>query len=703
MNSATLLLGSAALLSTGLAIAVLFGVRASVPRWSFAAGMLIFAVESVCGAFAVNGNAPETVRLWHAVILASRTFIPAVWLVFSVTYSRGRYVEYLARSRFLLIGACLLPLLGPVLFQDSTLNAVANDGATGGLSVRVGQLAQLLIGLVLIGSILVLTNLERTFRAAVGTMRWRIKFLVLGLGVIFAARIYTASQGLLFSRLDAGLVVVDASGLLVGCVLIAIAYLRSGWSDVEVYPSRTVLQSSATVIVAGAYLFVVGVLAQIVARIGEARYFQVQALIVLIGVSGLAILLLSDRLRERLHRFISQHFKRPQHDSQKVWSRVTERLARLSDEKALATTGAKLISETFHVLSVAVWLWEEHQQRLVCTASTAQASADAPVADAADDGLSIKDIGKRIAPFDLEAITDSWGEALRQANPTTFDHGGRRLGVPLVSGTKWLGVAVLADRVSGVPYTGEEMELLKCIGDQLAASLLNVRLTGQIVRSRELEAFQTVSAFFVHDLKNAASSLKLTLRNLPIHFDDPAFRADALKAISSTMERISSVTSRLSLLRGRLDLQLANLDLNTVVADVVTCLNGTAGGSIETKLSPLPLISADRERVHSVITNLLLNAREAIGTSDGTISVETASISDGALLAVMDTGCGMSAEFLRHSLFRPFQTTKKEGIGIGMFQVKTIVEAHGGTIQVESEQGKGSTFRVVFPSITTTR
>jgi putative PEP-CTERM system histidine kinase len=664
--------------------------------------MLIFAAESVCGVLALNATAPEAVRIWQAVILALRTFVPAVWLVFSLTYSRGRYAEYLTRSRFLLIAACCLPLLAALLFQERTLEVAAGDGTEGGFSARLGGTAQLLIGLVLVGSILILTNLERTFRAAVGTMRWRIKFLVLGLAVIFAARIYTASQALLFSRHDSGLAVVDASALLVGCVLITIAYVRSGWSDVEVYPSRTVLQSSVTAIVAGAYLFVVGVLAQIVARFGEARYFQVQTLIILIGVSGLAILLLSDRLRERLQRFVSQHFKRPQHDSQKVWSLVTERLARLSDEKALATTGAKLISETFHVLSVTVWLWEEHRQRLVATASTAQVSDEKPVGHSSDDALGINDIGERVAPFDLEAITDSWGEALRQANPTTFEHGGRRLGVPLVSGAQWLGVAVLADRVSGVPYTAEEMELLKCIADQLAASLLNVRLTGQIVRSRELEAFQTVSAFFVHDLKNAASSLNLTLRNLPIHFDDPAFRADALRAISSTMERISSVTSRLSLLRGRLDLHLAALDLNTVVTDVVNGLNGSAGESIQTQLSPLPKISADRERLHSVVTNLVLNARDAVGTNGGTIAVETTVERNSAVLSVRDTGCGMSADFLRHSLFRPFQTTKKEGIGIGMFQVKTIVEAHGGTIQVESEQGKGSTFRVVFPTIPTT-
>jgi signal transduction histidine kinase len=97
------------------------------------------------------------------------------------------------------------------------------------------------------------------------------------------------------------------------------------------------------------------------------------------------------------------------------------------------------------------------------------------------------------------------------------------------------------------------------------------------------------------------------------------------------------------------------------------------------------------------VTNLVLNARDALGPG-GRIHLRTEHGTGGVVLSVADNGCGMSAAFLKDCLFRPFQSTKKKGLGIGMFQSRMIVEAHGGRIQVESEPGKGSTFRVSLPA-----
>ena len=110
----------------------------------------------------------------------------------------------------------------------------------------------------------------------------------------------------------------------------------------------------------------------------------------------------------------------------------------------------------------------------------------------------------------------------------------------------------------------------------------------------------------------------------------------------------------------------------------------------------LPQIPLDPDQIQNVVTNLVLNAREAIG-EHGRIRIQTARQNGWAVLTVSDDGCGMTPEFLRQSLFRPFQTTKKGGTGIGMFQCKMIVEAHHGRIEVESEPGKGTSFRVLLP------
>src|SRR5208337_5686241 len=173
-----------------------------------------------------------------------------------------------------------------------------------------GPMGKALNVILLVALVWILMNLEQTFRSAVGTMRWRIKFVVLGLAVIFGARLYVRIQALLFSTYDIHWSGVESSALLIGCVLLVVAYVRTGFAEIDVYPSRAVLGSSLTVLLVGGYLFVVGVLANIVRRLGGAESFQIESFVVLLGMAGLAVLLLSARLRQRIYGFIGRHFAR---------------------------------------------------------------------------------------------------------------------------------------------------------------------------------------------------------------------------------------------------------------------------------------------------------------------------------------------------------------------------------------------------------
>ena len=686
--------------TVALGLAVLLRKRHSAASWSFTGGMVLLAVETLFNGFSFNELAPKNAGFLQGAAFVTRSFLPGVWLFFSLTYSRGNYRESLARWRFILLAAFVLPVALAVAFRGELVQLLPFPEPGDGFWFRLGgQPAKALNVLCLVATVLILMNLERTFRSAVGTTRWRIKFFVLGLGVIFGARFYAHSQALVFSGYDLGLTNIETVALLLGCVLMAAAYFRSGFIEIDVYPSRAVLHTSVTVLLAGIYLFFVGVLAQIVVHFGGAGSFPLEAFLVLLGLVILAVLLLSNRVRQSIQLFISRHFARPQHDFRQIWTRFTASMSSVLDEGDLCVAAGRLISETFNALSVSIWLLDSQYERLVWASSTLHSeqeqAGDSTREVAAKEWNSIS-LNKLSRPFELERAKEKWTENLKEISAGRFRTGGNRICVPLLAGEHRLGVIILADRVSGIRYTGEEMDLLKCIGDQVGVSLLNLRLTKKIMLGKELEAFQTMSAFFIHDLKNTASTLSLMLQNLPIHFDDPAFRKDALRSIGGTVDRINDLISSLSAFRHELHLNPTELDLNLLVTEILKSLDCAGDAELVTKLDPLPKMVGDREQLRSMLTNLLLNARDAVGGA-GRIMVETRQRNGWVTLSIADNGCGMTPAFVKNSLFRPFSTTKKKGLGIGMFHAKMIVEAHRGNIQVKSELGSGTTFEVMLP------
>ena len=685
---------AAAAFSAALTVAAACQKRRSVATWCFSAGMLTFALESVFSAMERKPLLPENAAFWGTLAVVARSFLPGIWLWFSLTYSRGDSREFPAKSRFLVMAAFILPLGVSLVFREQ-LASISTNGESGRL-ISSHAADKALNAMLLMAAVLVLMNLERTFRSAVGTMRWRIKFIVLGLGIVFGARIYTLSQALLFSKDMLRLTDLDTAALLIGCTLIAIAFVRSGFSEIDVYPSHAVLRTSLTVLLAGAYLFIVGVLAQVVAWTGGSTTFQLQAFVVLLGFALLAVLLLSNRVQQNIQRFVSRHFKRPQYDFRQIWTRFTQCTASVLDQSSLCAAAAKLLSETLGVLSVTIWLFDE-QERLVFAASTSRSEREFSnaVSNLAGRNRNLTNVRGLSKPFDLEKAKGDFAESLRQISPSQFRTGGNRICMPLWTADLCIGLAILADRVSGVPYTVEELDLLKCMGDQIAVSLLNLRLTEEIMLAKELESLQAISAFFIHDLKNAASTLTLTLQNLPLYFDDPSFRQDALRGIGETANRINQLISRVGALR-HLELNPQELDLNLLVDDALEVLKGVPEINVVKELHLRPRLRLDQAQFGSVITNLFLNARDALAAG-GEVRIQTSQNDGWAILSVADNGCGMSPAFVRTSLFRPFRTTKKKGLGIGMFQSKMIVEAHRGKIQVESEPGAGTTFRIMLP------
>jgi putative PEP-CTERM system histidine kinase len=688
-----------ALVGGALALAALVRRNRSLAHWSFALGMLVLAVVNAVYGFELRASTVGDILDWQNIRWIVLGLAPGPWLLFSLTYARGNYREFLKKWNFVLAISFLLPLGLAIFFWDLTVTSISQNETNQHWVVKLGTSGLVLDLLILLSSLLVLMNLERTYRAAVGTMRWRIKFMVLGLGVIFAVQAYMASQIMLFRAIDLTWPIVNSGALIVGGLLIVRSLLREGNFETDVFPSHSVLHNSLTVLVAGVYLLIVGALARLVTFLGGDTSFTIKAFVVLLGLVLLTLVLLSDRVRLRTRRFVSRHFQRPFYDYRTVWRRFTQSTARRVERADLCVEIVKLISEIFQSLSVTVWLIEEGQGRLGMAASTSltESKARELELDAAETSQVISMLSVRSDPLDVDASTEKWVVALRRLQPDNFHKGGNRICVPLAAGGELLGVLMLGDRVSGERFSLQDLDLLKSIGDQVAANLLNIRLSQRLSQAKQLEAFQAMSAFFVHDLKNTASTLSLMLQNLPIHFNDPRFREDALRGISKTVTHINDLIKRLSLLREEISIRPIETDLNASVNEALKCLDATPTVELVKQFQPLPKIRLDPAQIQNVVVNLVLNAKDAINAR-GQIRVETARQNAWAVLTVADSGCGMPPEFIQRNLFRPFQTTKKQGIGIGMFQCKMIVEAHHGKIEVQSEPNKGTTFRILLPA-----
>lgn len=696
MQSVTYFAIASACCSAAFAVAAALRARRAVSRWAFAGGMAVVAAESAFSALALASPTPEQFGRWQLFRIAAMSLLPGAWLVFSLSYARGGGERGpLWQARYGVLAAFLLPIALVVGWRGHLIERV-QDVAWGTNRVIHFAWPGVALHLALLGgAVWVLRNLERTYRGSVGTMRWRIKFMLLGLALYLLVRIYTSSQVLLYRASDLSLATVDAGALLAASLLMLRSFFRAGHFETQVYPSQTALQGSLMVALVGAYLLVVGVLAKVVTYFGGDSAFAPKAFLILVSLVVLAAALQSDRVRLQLRQFVSRHFQRPIHDYRTVWQKFTEGTASRVEQTDLCRALVTLTAELFQLLSVSVWLVDDKKEALVLKASSSHlaGSGDSLEARRLEAAPVIARFHSSAEPVNFEAVVEPWAETLRQGNPLEFERSGSRVCIPFVSRGELLGVMVLGDRVAGVPFSTQDFDLLKCIGDQAAASLLNVQLAEKLRRGTQLEAFQSMAAFFVHDLKNAASTLSIMLQNLPVHFDDPEFRKDALRGIGSTVTHINRLIGRLGSLRHELRIEPAEADLNDVVESVVAGIERSPKFTITKELGALPRFAFDRDQIHKVITNLVLNATESVSV-DGRVRVSTSLENGWAVLTVADNGCGMSADFLANSLFRPFQTTKKSGLGIGMFQSKMIVEAHGGRVVVTSQAGQGTVFKV---------
>lgn len=690
---------AAAAAGTCLALYVLTRCRLTFVHVLFVVGLLLLSLEAVFSGLGARSILPDEILFWEKLRLGTIALIPSVWLGFCVTYARSDYKRHLAARGWLLVLTVVVPVAVLLVYHDDRLVRMPSSVPDGlDWVLPLGPAGKLVCITLLLGCVGMLVSLENTLRGAVGTVRWRIKFMVLGLAVVFGMRAYTTSHALLYSRLDTAQEWLNNAALIAGILLVAWSLRRGSLAGVDLYLSHRALYRSVSLFLIGIYLVAVGLVARLIGYLGGITAIHLKTFVIFVALLLLMMLVVSDRVRQRIKHVIALHLRRPQYDYREIWAKFSDRITSLNKIPDFCREVTNIMAETIEVLSATIWLADESRRRFVLGASTSLTESVATTFEQKPESFEkiVEGLKSVRLPVDLDRSKEPWVNELRKLNPRYFPGGGHCVCTPLSARGQLVGILVLGDRVNGLPYTLEEYELIKTIAGHVAATLLGFRLSERLLEARQLEAFQTMSTFFVHDLKNVVTTLSLILGNMPNHFDNPAFREDVLKAVSKCVERMNSLIERLGKLREGMELKRVPTDLNAIVRNTLDELKIADNLRVVCELRPLPQLSLDPSQIRKVLTNLVLNAcAPTVGST--TLRIGTEAKQGWVCLSVADNGCGMSHEFVENSLFRPFRSTKKDGLGIGLFQSRMIVEAHGGKIEVETEEGVGTTFRVLLP------
>ena len=261
--------------------------------------------------------------------------------------------------------------------------------------------------------------------------------------------------------------------------------------------------------------------------------------------------------------------------------------------------------------------------------------------------------------------------------------------------TDLVGFVILARPRAPVDVNWEVLDLLKTASRQAASYLVLFRTKEALVESEQFDAFNRMSAFVVHDLKNLIAQLALLLKNAERHRDNPEFQADMLDTIAHVVKRMNHLMLQLGSGTSPIE-KPRSVELTTLVQNIVQ-VKAIHNRLIQFDGSGQIRALAHEERVERVIGHIVQNAIEASDADSGVVFIRVFRRDNYAVLEIRDDGCGMSEDFVRRQLFHPFQTTKRQGMGIGMYESFEYINSVGGSISVESKLGVGTSFSVLLP------
>lgn len=401
----------------------------------------------------------------------------------------------------------------------------------------------------------------------------------------------------------------------------------------------------------------------------------------------------SAALRSWLRVEVTKHLFSHRYDYRNVWLGFAATVGSKTGEEPapLGERVARAIAEVMESSGALLFLRDE--EGTLIRAHDWQWPADAPPLASFDSALAdrlaptgwIVDIAADWANF--EPLLPDW----MQDDPRAW------VLAPFIYRGDLAGAILLAQPEEPRRIDWEDLDVLRVVCGEAAALLSEARSREALAEAQRFDEFNRRFAFILHDIKNLVSQMSLLASNAERHADNPAFRADMVLTLKETAARMTDLLQRL----GRPDGLGAGPVEGVMPGAMVRALlpRWTSGlGPVEVHGDGSAAVRGDADALERTLGHLVKNAFEA-SPAGASVCVELEADASHGRIHVVDQGCGMTPEFIKNELFRPFSSTKTNGFGLGVHEAKLLVTGMGGTLDVESTPGAGTRFIIALPLI----
>ncbi|HOM29086.1 MAG TPA: PEP-CTERM system histidine kinase PrsK [Deltaproteobacteria bacterium] len=532
---------------------------------------------------------------------------------------------------------------------------------------------------------------ENILRSSTGRTRTVFRFPAVGLVSILGASCLLAIHRLATSTLSVEVTALGSLMVLVGSSLLVFFSIRHRLFELDVFVSRYVVYHSLTLLSMGLYLVLTGAAILGVQRLGLKSPVVVTGFIAFLALVVFFVLSLSPEARARLRFFIDTHFFANKYDYRKEWMELSGALTVANTQRQILHVTAQVVLDSMYTSDLSIWLHREGDYLRVL-------SFPSETGDSTVEGThplvvflsSRRYFLRRTPPAGADEL---WGVLVKD-HARFLDANRIELAVGMFVGNDLVGFMAVGRERPGTAYGRDDVDLLTAIASQASSALAKAWFAQRLAENKEIDTYNRMSATLLHDLKNAAGHLSLVLQNAPRHMDSPEFRSDMLETIGQALTRIDKVISKLCAADRPEEPSFCQVSLGGFLERLLERISPRMRGiELASRIDDGLEIGTDPEILERILENILVNAVEAVDEG-GRIVVGARREGEGVCLWVSDNGCGMSEEFLQERLFRPFQTTKKRGTGLGLWQVKNLAEKIGAQVAVRPNPDRGVTFTV---------